>query len=269
MPEYLCECCNFKTPIKCKFQAHNETSKHLNNMKSFVQPVKEANPLQAKVDKLEELVKSLMKRIEVLENKPQDASHVVEVVNEVIEPVEEPVEEPFDLDILICDLMQQNEISMENYGYYNEIQERELIDMTKYVNHKFSKEQQIDMAEGMLDEMLLETYEEKSIKAIYHKLCKVIPNGSIKVNDISRSKYSIYCEGSWLNPVRSSEKLEELVELYQNKIKTLHEIYITCMDLHNVDLKPEKFDTMLSNACQGKEATSKVVKLVLGYYNEA
>lgn len=269
MPEYLCECCNFKTPIKCKFQAHNETSKHLNNMKSFVEPKKEANPLQVKVDMLEELVKSLIKRIEVLENKPQDANRVVEVVNEVIEPVAEPVEEePFDLDIVIGDLVQQNEISVEAYGYYDEIQDRESIDMIKYVNDKLSIKEQIEIAEGMLDEMLLETYEEDSIKAIYHKLCKVIPDGSIKVNDLSRSKYSIYCQGQWLNPVRSTEKLEELVELYQAKIKKLHEIYVICTDLHKVELKPEKFETMLINSCQGKEVKGKVVKLILSYYNK-
>ena len=32
MPEYKCECCNFKTPIKCKFESHLETKKHLSNV---------------------------------------------------------------------------------------------------------------------------------------------------------------------------------------------------------------------------------------------
>ena len=32
MPDYNCECCNFKTHIKCKYVGHLETKKHLSNV---------------------------------------------------------------------------------------------------------------------------------------------------------------------------------------------------------------------------------------------
>ena len=265
MPEYLCECCNYKTPIKCKFEAHNQTSKHLNNMKSFVEPLKEGNPLQAKVDMLEELVKSLIKRIEVLENNPQDANRVVGVVEEVVEPVVEP----FDLDIIINDLVQQNEISMDRYGYYNEFEQKEIIDWKKYMNDILTKKEQLKIAQGEIDEMLKETYKEGSIKSIYHKLRNVIPAESIKVKDISRSKYSIYCEGKWLNNSRSEEKLAELIDLYQHRIANLHHAYMTCMELHNIDLKGDVFEVYIKNLFEGREVIGKVIKLVLAHYNEA
>jgi hypothetical protein len=243
MPEYNCDCCGFKTRDKGKYLKHNETNKHLTNMNSF----------EPKVDLLEQI----MKRLDVLEKR----------LDVLKQDVEEPVE-PFDLDILIYDLIQKNEISKEQYGYYDEIQERDTIDMTKYVNDHFSKEEQIDMAEGNLDEMLLQSYKEGIVKAIYNKLCKVIPSGSMKVNDLSRSKYSIYCEGSWLNHINSAEKLEEIVNLYQSNMQKLHSIYMTCMELHNVELKHEEFNNMLTNLCQGKDVIYKVIKQLLGYFKQ-
>ena len=43
MPEYKCECCDFKTIDKGKYFKHNETNKHLKKMETYVkqEPVKQ------------------------------------------------------------------------------------------------------------------------------------------------------------------------------------------------------------------------------------
>ena len=86
MPEYKCECCDFKTIDKGKYLKYNETIKHLKKMESYVQlepvklepvklepvkqkPVIQEPDLKEKVLKLEQTIEMLIKRIEFLEKK--------------------------------------------------------------------------------------------------------------------------------------------------------------------------------------------------------
>ena len=113
MPEYKCECCDFKTIDKGKYLKHNETIKHLKKMESYVklepvkqEPVIQETDLNEKVLKLEQTIEMLIKRIEVLENnqvaKPAVSLPVVEpVVEQVVEQVVEPVVEPVGIDDII------------------------------------------------------------------------------------------------------------------------------------------------------------------------
>ena len=48
MPEYKCECCDFKTIDKGKYLKYNETIKHLKKIESYVkqEPVKQEPVIQ-------------------------------------------------------------------------------------------------------------------------------------------------------------------------------------------------------------------------------
>lgn len=263
MPEYFCECCNFKTPIKCKFQAHNETSKHINNMKSFVLPVKEVNPLQSKVDLLEELVKSLIKRIEILEQKEPVVKPVAEpVVKLVAEPVAEP---EVDIEDIIGHVQEQCFIDVDQITkQYND---REIVDWDEYVKLHVNYDTQQKIANGeVVYELLKESYHTDSEKSIFRKMCKLIPKEIIKVSDVSRGKFSVFSCGQWLSSVESNEKLEIIITELQTYIGHLHNIYNTCKEQYGAKMEYEKYVKVIEKVFQGPEIKNKVVKLILQYY---
>ena len=276
MPEYFCEACNFKTPIKCKFSTHNETSKHLKKMESFVKVEVSENPLQAKVDMLEQTIQLLIKRIEVLENKQdikQDVSRVAEqvkpVVEKKIEPitvpvVEEPVIELLDIDIVIGHIETECYINFDEHKTFQG--DEEIVDLESYVKENLDENTQQKIANGeVVYPLLKDTYATNSEKAIFNKMCKLIPKESIKVNDISRGKFSLYC-GEWLNVVESTTKLETLIEELQVYIGNLHNIYTTCKDMYVTDHNPDNYVKIIDKVYQGKELKSKVIKLLLAHY---
>ena len=268
MPEYKCECCDFKTIDKGKYLKHNETNKHLKKMESFVKVCE--IPLQAKVDMLEQTIQLLIKRIEVLENK-QDVSQVVEQVIEpvvskkiepITEPVEEPVEEPLDIDMVINHIQEQSYFNFDDYKTF--VNDIELTDMESYVKDKLDEITQQKIANGeVVYPLLKDTYDSNSEKAIFNKICNLIPKESIKVNDISRSKFSLFC-GEWLNSVQSTEKLELLINELQLYIGNLHNIYSSCKDMYCIDA--DLYVKLNEKVYQGDEVKSKILKLILTHY---
>ena len=277
MPEYKCECCEFKTIDKGKYLKHNETSKHLKKMESFVKVEVSENPLQAKVDMLEQTIQLLIKRIEVLENKQdikQDVSRVAEqvkpVVEKKIEPitvpvVEEPVIELLDIDIVIGHIETECYINFDEHKTFQG--DEEIVDLESYVKENLDENTQQKIANGeVVYPLLKDTYATNSEKAIFNKMCKLIPKESIKVNDISRGKFSLYC-GEWLNVVESTTKLETLIEELQVYIGNLHNIYTTCKDMYVTDHNPDNYVKIIDKVYQGKELKSKVIKLLLAHYN--
>ena len=276
MPEYKCECCEFKTIDKGKYLKHNETSKHLKKMESFVKVEVSENPLQAKVDMLEQTIQLLIKRIEALENKQdikQDVSRVAEqvkpVVEKKIEPitvpvVEEPVIELLDIDIVIGHIETECYINFDEHKTFQG--DEEIVDLESYVKENLDENTQQKIANGeVVYPLLKDTYATNSEKAIFNKMCKLIPKESIKVNDISRGKFSLYC-GEWLNVVESTTKLETLIEELQVYIGNLHNIYTTCKDMYVTDHNPDNYVKIIDKVYQGKELKSKVIKLLLAHY---
>jgi hypothetical protein len=63
-------------------------------------------------------------------------------------------------------------------------------------------------------------------------MCKLIPKEIIKVKDISRGKFSIYCEGKWFNQVEATERIEKLINILQRNIGNLYYIHINCQELY-------------------------------------
>jgi hypothetical protein len=283
MPEYKCECCEFKTIDKGKYLKHNETSKHLKKMESFVKVEVSENPLQAKVDMLEQTIQLLIKRIEALENKQeikQDVSRVTEQVKILVvdkkiepitvpvepveEPVEEPVVEPLDIDMIINHIESECYINFDEYKTFQG--DEEILDLESYVKQNLDKNTQQKIANGeVVYPLLKDTYATNSEKAIFNKMCKLIPKESIKVNDISRGKFSLYC-GEWLNAGESTTKLENLINELQLHIGNLHTIYTTCKDMYVNDINHDNYIKTIEKVYQGDEVKSKVIKLLLAYY---
>jgi hypothetical protein len=63
-------------------------------------------------------------------------------------------------------------------------------------------------------------------------LFKLIPKETIKVKDISRGKFDIYCEGKWTIQVEATEKNVKLIDVSQLNISNLHNIHVNCQDLY-------------------------------------
>ena len=88
------------------------------------------------------------------------------------------------------------------------------------------------------------------------------------MNDISRGKFSIYCNGKWLNSVESTEKIETLINNLQQYISNLHHIHNSCKDMYNKYTDDDTYLKLLEKVFQGKEVRSKVIKLILSSYNK-
>jgi hypothetical protein len=273
MPEYFCECCNFKTLIKCKFINHNETTKHLKKLETFVKVEVSVNPLQEKVDMLEQTIKLLIKRIEILENnqgiKPV-AEPVVEPVVEtkikpVAKPVAEPVAEPLDIDILMGHIEEQYDINLDEYTIIKN--NRECIDWDSYINKNLDDKTQQKIANGeVVWDILKDTYQTDSEKAIFKKICNLIPRDTIKVSDLSRGKFSIFCVDKWLSPVESTEKIDTIINILQQYVSNLHNIHTSCKDMYVNDPDFEKYIKLNEKVFQGTEIKGKILKLILSYY---
>ena len=63
-------------------------------------------------------------------------------------------------------------------------------------------------------------------------MCKLISKETIIVKDISRGKFSIYCEGKWFNQGEATERLEKSINILQRNISDLHYIHITCQEIY-------------------------------------
>jgi len=230
--------------------------------------------LQLKVNMLEQTIQLLLEKLKGASPlKPQEAEkegveevEKEEVEKEGVEEVEnEVVEEPFDIAVLISSIEQENYIDYERYIYYNKDIDKELMNWEEYITDNIKKDYQNQIAKGNIDAFLKHTYDEGSVKAILHKICSKIPNGSIKVIDISRNKATLYCDGVWLNQSKTIEKIEELIVLYQQNLSKLHHIYIACCDINKVDILGDTYLKYITNTFEGN-INQKLRKSILTYF---
>ena len=178
--------------------------------------------------------------------------------------VEEPVIELLDIDIVIGHIETECYINFDEHKTFQG--DEEIVDLESYVKENLDENTQQKIANGeVVYPLLKDTYATNSEKAIFNKMCKLIPKESIKVNDISRGKFSLYC-GEWLNVVESTTKLENLIEELQVYIGNLHTIYTTCKDMYVTDHNPDNYVKIIDKVYQGKELKSKVIKLLLAHY---
>lgn len=175
-------------------------------------------------------------------------------------------DKPFDINDLILHLQQDTYVDYAFYTRYNDNIDTEVMNWEEYVNDNLKPYIQQQLANGKIDSFLKDTYNEGSVKSITNKICSKITEASIKVSDLSRNKANIYCDGKWLNPSQTKEKLEELIVLYQEGLSKLHHIYITCCDIYSVNMTGETYSKYLNNTFQGN-IKSKVFKSILTYYS--
>ena len=90
-------------------------------------------------------------------------------------------------------------------------------------------------------------------------MCKLIPKETIKVKDISRGKFSIYCEGKWFNQVEATERLEKLINILQRNI------HITCQELYR-EVDYDNFIKLNEKVFEGNAIKKSIVKSILEYY---
>lgn len=270
MPEYNCLCCQFTTKDKQKYGKHMLTSKHLKKMETYEEP-KQQDPepqeegLQERVIYLEDTIKVLMKRIEQLEqNQPVKPVQQLQPVQHVEEP-ESPkqTDQPEnDIDDII------HHIEQTTFIDWNEFRKDDgSVDYEKYVEKRLEEcDKKAFKQEENPFELLRHTYKEDSQTAIYKKMRKLIPEDIIKVNDVSRSKFSIFSNGKWLNSVDSTEKLEEIISVLQDNINDLDMIHSTAKDMYGRPVTADQFADWFTKAHQGKDIYKPIVKDILEAY---
>ena len=83
MPEYKCECCNFKTHIKSQFETHNATKKHLKNMNINTEPTSpksdksEIQELREIVENHEQTITNMAAEIAALKSSLQECKELI------------------------------------------------------------------------------------------------------------------------------------------------------------------------------------------------
>ena len=215
--------------------------------------------------KLEQTIEMLIKRIEVLENNQVAKPAVpLPVVEPVVEQVVEPVVEPVGIDDIINHIEHETHIDFEPYTEHKEY--GDVVKWDKYVKDHLDENMHNEISNGnVVFELLKDTYDGNSEKAIFKKMCKLIPKETIKVKDISRGKFSIYCEGKWFNQVEATERLEKLINILQRSISNLHYIHITCQELYR-EVDYENFIKLNEKVFEGNDIKKSIVKSILEYY---
>jgi hypothetical protein len=251
------------------------TTKHLKKMETYEEP-KPQDPeeeglneegLKERVIYLEDTIKVLMKRIDQLEQN-QSVQQPVQPVQQPVQHVEEPespkqTDQPKnDIDDII------HHIEQTTFIDWNEFRKDDgSVDYEKYVEKRLEDcDRKAFKQEENPFELLRHTYKEDSQTAIYKKMRKLIPEDIIKVNDVSRSKFSIFSNGKWLNSVDSAEKLEEIIKALQNNISDLDIIHSTAKDMYGRPVTADQFADWFAKSHQGKDIYKPIVKDILEAY---
>jgi len=243
-----------------------ETSKHLKNMESFVKI--EPNNLKERVATLEEsnqslkeTIQLLMKRIDALENTPP-------VDPPVAPPVAPPIPET-DIDDIINIVYGTFTIDLEPYkqATYEYGEEKSTINYNKFIDNFFDNEDKKLLYEDKNPNPLLShSYSDGIEQAIAKKMCKLIPKDTIKVKDEARNKYSICSNGVWLNPIKSEEKLQEIIKIFNDYIIELNNVYLFAKQRYGTEIQPDKWIDLSDKLQTDDESNKRIVKIILSYF---
>ena len=231
--DYHCNSCKFHTKHKTKYEKHNETKKHImaiNNDKS---------PLELTLILLANQLKAQEETIK-----------------------EEPEDPDVDIDDIINHVFF---LTINEYVCLSDDVNIEQQDWLKYVKQKLSYEEHYKIANNINPfELLKDTYKGTSESAMVKKITKLIPDNIIKINDVSRYRFSVYSNGEWLDTIQSTKKIEELIQMLQPYIVHLHNMFSTVDELYR-PCKIEDYDKIMYRVHQGN-ITKNVLKSILWYY---
>ena len=228
MPEYICECYNFKTIDKGKYQTHLETKKHLSNVNimkedkdEIIQKLREENMyLKGKVEVFEMMFREKEKQ------KPVQANTNCEpFVDEFLKSLELEVNET--LIETIAELRtnddKNEEININNVFDVFVFNEKNNL---PYIN-EFSD---IKKNEHVLADIVIE---------------KVLNKCSIEITEQYKGRFKLYSNDKWLDVNESRDivtnMIVELYGHYKKYIKLLKYYYTydskeQCLDTQNSDL---------------------------------
>jgi len=208
MPDYNCECCNFKTHIKTKYSIHLETKKHLSNViimegdkDKIIESLKEENIfLKGKVEAYERMM-----GFNVKEPKTKTETSYEPFVNEFLKSLELDVNDS--LTESIAELRTKDDydktITLTNAYECFVFNDNNNLPYIK----SFSD---IDKTEHVLSDVIIET---------------VLKNCSIDITEPYKGRFKLYSNGKWLEVAESRDILfnmmNELFSHYKKYLKLL------------------------------------------------
>ena len=176
--------------------------------------------------------------------------------------LKEPKEPQIDIDDIINHVFF---LTMDEYVCLSDDVNTEEQEWLNYVKQKLSYEEQYKIANNINPfELLRDTYKGTSESAMVKKITKLIPENIIKINDISRYRFSVYSKGEWLDWVQSTKKIEELIQMLQPYIVHLHNIFSSFDELYR-PCNIKDYDKIMYRVHQG-DITKTVLKNILWNY---
>jgi hypothetical protein len=111
-------------------------------------------------------------------------------------------------------------------------------------------------------EELNDAYKQDSVYSIFELLRKKIPKNIIRVADKARSKFYLYSNGKWLNPIDTTIKMNELITLLQDHLFQLHNIVSTICEIDG--------DTYLErlNKINQLDINKKIINQLIWWYSD-
>ena len=216
MPEYKCECCNFKTIDKCKYVVHLETKKHLSNaiimeedQDKIIESLKEENIfLKGKVEAYERMIGCFT--VKDKEPKTKTETNCEPFVDEFLKSLELEVNET--LIETIAELRTKDdkneEINLNNVFDMFVFNEKNNLPYIK----EFSD---IKKNEHVLADIVIE---------------KVLNKCSIDITEPYKGRFKLYSNDKWLEVAESREIVSNMMnELYihYKKYLKLLKVYYT------------------------------------------
>ena len=196
MPEYICECCNFKTNIKCKLEAHLETKKHLST----------ANIMEQDKD---EIIKKL--REENLYLKVQLFEMMFKEKEKPVQPTETNCDDYIDECVKSLEL-ELNESLLESVAELRTIDDmNEMFIILDNVFDVFVNNEKNNLP------YIKQFTDEHSIADII--IDKVLKHCSIEITEQYKGRFKLYSNNKWLEVKESRDKITTLMYSINSHLK--------------------------------------------------
>ena len=213
MPEYKCECCNFKTPIKCKFESHLETKKHLSNVNimeedkdKIIESLRQENMfLKGKVEAYE----MMMKHFAVKEETTTETNYEP-FVDDFLKSLELEVNDTLTESIAELRTIDDNQVDIN----LNNVYEAFVFNDKNNLPYIKSFSDISGETEHVVGDLIIE---------------KVLKHCSIEITEPYKGRFKLYSKGKWLEVNESRDivinMMSELYIHYKKYLKLLKFYY--------------------------------------------
>ena len=220
MPEYKCECCNFKTIDKCKYVAHLETKKHLSNVSIMN---------DEKTDYKDEVIKSLKEENIFLKGQVEAYKSMMGFFTDKDKETKTKTEtscEPFVNEFLKSLELDVNESLTETVA---ELRTKDDYDKTVTLDNAyecfvFNDNNNLPYIKSFSD---IDGETEHVLSDVIIE--KVLKNCSIDITEPYRGRFKLYSNGKWLEVAESRDILfnmmNSLFSHYKKYLKLLKFYY--------------------------------------------